>query len=184
MPTVLVPLAEGFEELEAVTIIDVLRRADIDVVTASLTNMNKVTSTRGVPIIADCLLNDVIDDSIDMMVLPGGQPGANHLNADTRIHQLITRLAKLDCYLAAICAAPKVFADNGVLDKHMATAYPESLSAEDYPEIELVDQPIVIDGKFITSNGPSSAIKFALTLVEILTNSAARDMVEAHLLLK
>ena len=115
------------------------------------------------------------------MVLPGGLPGADNLNADPRIHQLITRLSNQGKYIAAICAAPKVLVENGILDGKKATAYPGSLSALDTSKIELNEDAIQIDGKVITSRGPGTAMDFTLTLIEVLLGKDARDQVEIPL---
>ncbi len=180
MAKVLVPLAQGCEELEAVTIIDLLRRAGIDVITASL-DEQPVTCSRGTVIIADKTLDDIMNDQFDLMVLPGGLPGADNLNHDPRIHQLIKRLSGEDKYIAAICAAPKVLLTNGVLNGKKATAYPGALDALDTSAIQLEDKPIEKDGKVITSRGPGTAMDFALTLIETLLGKEARDAVEKPL---
>lgn len=180
IPNVLVPLATGCEELEAVTIIDLLRRAEINVTTASLIN-EPVICSRGTVILADVTLDSVLNDDFDLIVLPGGLPGADHLNADPRIHQLITRLADQGKYVGAICAAPKVLVENGILDGKKATAYPGSLGALDTSKLELSEAAIQIDGNVITSRGPGTAMDFALTLIEILLGKEARNNVEIPL---
>jgi 4-methyl-5(b-hydroxyethyl)-thiazole monophosphate biosynthesis len=178
--TVLIPLAQGCEELEAVTIIDLLRRANITVVTASLDD-KPVTCARKTVIIADTTLEQVINDDFDLMVLPGGLPGADNLNDDPRIHQLITRLSNEQKYIAAICAAPKVLASNGILEGKKATAYPGSLAALDTSNIQLSETPIEKDGRVITSRGPGTAMDFALSLIETLLGKEARNSVEKPL---
>ncbi len=177
MPRVLIPLAEGFEELEAITLIDLLRRANIDVVTASL-QPGEVHASRGTRHLADAELEAVKDEDFDMVVLPGGLPGADHLNADPRVHALLKRTAAAGHYTAAICAAPRVLADAGLLQGKAATSYPGFLRAT---EALLSDAPVVEDGKIITSRGPGTAMDFALHLIERLTDRATRDQVEAGL---
>lgn len=179
-PTVLIPLAQGCEELEAVTIIDLLRRAGIDVTTASLTD-EPVKCSRNTVLIADTTLEAVMQDSFDLIVLPGGLPGADNLNDDPRIHQIINRLDNEDKYIAAICAAPKVLVNNGILKGKKATAYPGALNAIDTSLVDLGEEAIQIDGKVITSKGPGTAMDFALTLIEILLDKDAREQVEAPL---
>lgn len=181
MASVLIPLADGCEELEAVTLIDLLRRADITVTTASLSYQGTLTASRHVRLIADTLLDDVIYDEFDMLLMPGGQPGASTLDADHRIHALIKRLHHGDKYLAAICAAPIVLASSGVLDGRRATCYPGALDPQQWPEIDICDEPIVIDGKILTSQGPGTAMDFALTIIELLTDKTTRDQVETSL---
>jgi len=180
LPKVLIPLAHGCEELEAVTIIDLLRRADIEVVTASLSD-EPVKCSRGTVILADKTLDQVMHDSFDLMVLPGGLPGADNLNADPRIHKIIDRLATENKKIAAICAAPKVLLNNGILDGKQATAYPGALNALDTSKISLNDNPVQIDGNIITSKGPGTAMDFALTLIETLLDNEARKKVEEPL---
>ncbi|MBK5937932.1 DJ-1 family glyoxalase III [Halochromatium roseum] len=181
MPRVLVPLAPGCEELEAVTIIDLLRRAEIEVVSAGL-EPGPVTCSRGTVLIPDADLDDVAEDDFEMVVLPGGQPGATHLDRDTRIHDLLARQAAADRWTAAICAAPSVLASTGLLDGRSATSFPGAIDPERYPEIRLLEQPVVIDGKVITSRGPGTAMDFALQLIELLLDAERRAAVEAKLM--
>jgi 4-methyl-5(b-hydroxyethyl)-thiazole monophosphate biosynthesis len=123
MARVLVPLAQGCEELEAVTITDLLTRAGIEVVTAGL-DAEPVKASRGITLVPDTTLDAVMDQEFDMMVLPGGLPGADHLDADPRVHELLQRLHQKGRFTAAICAAPKVLAGAGLLDGRRATSYP------------------------------------------------------------
>jgi 4-methyl-5(b-hydroxyethyl)-thiazole monophosphate biosynthesis len=181
MARVLIPLADGCEELEAVTLIDLLRRAGITVTTASLSGQRQLQASRQVGLVADTLLDDVLNEEFDMLLLPGGQPGTNHLNADPRIHALIQRQRDSDRYLAAICAAPLVLAEAGVLNGKQATGYPGVLEAANWPEITLTDNPVVIDGKVLTSRGPGTAMDFALSIIELLTDKPTRDQVESGL---
>lgn len=180
MPRVLVPLAEGFEELEAVTIVDLLRRAEIEVVIAGL-KPGPVTASRGTVLVPDSTLEAEMAGTFDMIVLPGGLPGARHLEADQRVLDLLRRHAADDRYTAAICAAPKVLARAGLLEGKSATAYPGSLAAADFPQIDLVQDPLVVDGRVVTSRGPGTAMDFALCLVELLVGQERRRDVESHL---
>lgn len=181
MPRVLIPLAEGCEELEAVTLIDLLRRAQINVVTASLTERHQVTASRGTRLLSDVLLDDVVYDDFDMLLLPGGQPGTHNLDNDHRIHAMLKRLDHADKYIAAICAAPMVLASTGLLNERQATAYPGTLEATQWPEITISNDPIVIDNNILTSRGPGTAMDFALTIIELLVDQATRDTVESGL---
>lgn len=181
MANVLIPLAEGCEELEAVTLIDLLRRAGITVTTASLSNHRQLQASRQVGLVADTLLDSVLNDQFDMLLLPGGQPGTRHLNADQRIHALIQRQQTHNRYIAAICAAPLVLAEAGVLNGKQATCYPGTLDSEDWPEISLSDQPVIIDDKVLTSRGPGTAMDFALNIIEVLIDKPTRDQVETGL---
>lgn len=177
---VLVPLAPGCEELEAVTIIDLLRRAEIEVVTAGLDG-DPVRASRGVVLVPDTDLDTALQRDYDMVVLPGGATGADNLNADPRVGELLKKMANSGRFTAAICAAPKVLAGHGLLDGKQATCYPGHIHADNPQHIRLSDQPIVIDGQVITSRGPGTAMDFALTLIETLVGKTRRDEVETAL---
>ena len=180
MARVLVPLAQGCEELEAVTITDLLTRAGIEVITAGLDD-KPVKASRGITLIPDTTLGEVMEDSFDMIVLPGGLPGADHLNNDPRIHEILKRLASEGKHTAAICAAPKVLANAGLLDGHTATSYPGVLDKMDLTRVDVKLERVVTDGKVITSRGPGTALYCALELIEKLEGQASRDQVEAGL---
>ncbi len=180
MASVLIPLAQGCEELEAITIVDLLRRAGIEVVAAGLTH-EPIKASRGTTLIADSLLSDVIDRDYDMVVLPGGLPGADHLNGNRQLHQLLQKMNSNGKWLAAICAAPKVFAKAGLLKGKKATSFPGSLDGYDLSEIDYREEAIVIDGNLVTSRGPGTAMDFALTLIELLEGKETRDAVEKPL---
>ncbi len=178
MAKVLIPLAQGCEEIEAVTVIDILRRAGIEVVSASLDGQ-PVVASRGVALLADVVLDAVLHDHFDMIVLPGGQPGSNNLKADQRVMTLLQHMAQQGKYLAAICAAPSVLASAGLLDGRQATSFPGALD-----KFSLVNQQpdaVVEDGTLITSRGPGTAMDFALVLVERLAGKAKRFEVETGL---
>ncbi len=177
---VLIPLAQGCEELEAVTIIDLLRRAGIEVITAGLDDKT-VTASRGVRLIPDVQLDDVMQQEFDMLVLPGGLPGADHLDADRRIHTLLKKLSEGGGYTAAICAAPKVLAHTGLLDGKAATGYPGVLDSMELSSTEISQDAVVIDGKVITSRGPGTSMAFALTLIAQLLGEEKRSEVEQAL---
>jgi 4-methyl-5(b-hydroxyethyl)-thiazole monophosphate biosynthesis len=181
MKTVLVPLAQGCEELEAVTIIDILRRAEINVVTAGL-DAEPVIASRGVKLLPDTTLDAVLKQDFDMMVLPGGLPGADHLNADARIHQLLQQLVTAGKPVAAICASPRILADAGLLKNKRITHYPTALTPLQLEATEVhLEQAVVRDGQVITSRGPGTAMDFALELVEVLAGKTIRDQVESDL---
>jgi 4-methyl-5(b-hydroxyethyl)-thiazole monophosphate biosynthesis len=180
MATVLVPLAQGCEELEAVTIIDLLRRAGITVLTAGLDD-KPVKASRGTVLIPDTTLEAAMAQEFDMIALPGGLPGADHLNQDSRIHTLLKQQAKAEKYIAAICAAPKVLASAGLLNGKHATSYPGSIDDSQMQNMAYEEKPVVIDGKVITSRGPGTAMDFALALIEQLLGKARRDEVETPL---
>lgn len=180
MARVLVPLAQGCEELEAVTVIDLLRRAGIDVICAGLDGQT-VRASRGVVLVPDMTLDEALADDYDMIVLPGGLPGADHLANDPRIIDLVKRMSLAGKYTAAICAAPRVLARAGVLDNRAATSFPGAIDIDAIEGIDYREQPVVVDGRVITSRGPGTAMDFALELIRHLKGNAVCDRVEASL---
>ncbi len=177
---VLVPLAEGFEELEAVTVIDLLRRAGFHVTVAGLRS-GAVTGSRDTVILPDSALEEVLEREFRMMVLPGGLPGSDNLNSDPRIHQLLGRIAASGGFVAAICAAPKVLASAGLLSGKRATSYPGVLDQMAPPDVQVCREAVVRDGNVITSRGPGTALEFALQLIEALAGKKRREEVEIQL---
>jgi len=149
-------------------------------VTAGL-QAGPVRCSRGTVLVPDTTLDSVQNDDFDMIVLPGGLPGADHLRDDPRIIRLLQRLRAQGKYTAAICAAPKVLAAAGLLDGHRATSYPGVLDALQLPDTEVSQAPVEVDDRIITSRGPGTAMDFALTLIEQLAGKAKRDEVEAAL---
>ncbi len=185
MKNVLIPLANGCEELEAVTIIDLLRRADINVTTASLDTGSKVKpliASRGVVLIADMTLDDAIKQDYDMLILPGGLPGADYLEADQRIQSLLQKMTDENKYISAICAAPKILANAKLLQGKSATSYPGVLDSMLLPYTEVKKDIVVCDDKVITSRGPATAMKFSLTIIEVLVGSDKCEEVKKGLL--
>jgi len=180
MTRVLVPLAEGFEEIEAVTVIDLLRRAGIAVSAASL-GARRVTGSHGITIEADVTLEEARAGDYDMIVLPGGMPGADHLKQDARVIDLLQEFAAQGRYTAAICAAPTVLAHAGLLSGRAATSFPGFLNAHSAPGIRLRQEAVVVDGKVVTSRGAGTAMDFGLALVELLEGAERRAEVERRL---
>lgn len=178
MARVLIPLADGCEELEAVTVIDLLRRAGIEVTVAGL-KPGTVKASRGVQFVPDTTLDAALQHDYDMVVLPGGLPGATHLREDPRIIALLQKMAAAGRYTAAICAAPRVLAEAGVLQGKQATGYPGTLDG--LAGISVSGAPVVRDGKVLTSRGPGTAMDFALALIEALVGGEKRREVEAGL---
>jgi protein deglycase len=179
MSKVLIPLAQGCEELEAVTVVDILRRAGVDVMTAGLAT-GSVRCSRGTVLVPDALLDDLLEQAFDMIVLPGGMPGAEHLKNDVRVISLLKNMAAQGRYVAAICAAPMALHAAGLLEGKNATSFPgvlDKLAGTHHYSTNAV----VIDEKIITSRGPGTAMDFALVLVERLCGKAKRDEVEAAL---
>jgi 4-methyl-5(b-hydroxyethyl)-thiazole monophosphate biosynthesis len=178
MKRVLVPLAEGCEELEAVTIVDLLRRGGIEVVVAGLRE-GTVTASRGVRIVPDMSLDEALKLDYDMVALPGGLPGADHLAADRRLTDLLRRMNESGRFVGAVCAAPRVLARSGLLRGRTATAYPGILQQEGHPDIS--GDPVTRDGTVITSRAAGTAMDFALALIEALAGRETRDQVERGL---
>lgn len=178
MPKVLVLFAAGSEELEAVTIVNILRRGKIDVTLAGLT-AGALCGSRGTVILPDACLDAVLEHDFDMIVLPGGQPGTQHLRADSRVTHLLQKMVAANRYVAAICAAPSVLAAAGLLDGKHATCFPTCL--DEFPSVNVQPDAIVEDGKIITSRGPGTAMDFALLLLERLSTCQHRDTIEASL---
>ncbi len=167
-PKVLVPIADGTEEIEAVTVIDTLVRGGSEVTVASVGQKLSVTCSRGVKLLADRLIQDCIEEKWDLIVCPGGMPGATHLSESPALTELLLRQNQQNKLIAAICAAPAVvLAKHGLLNngKH-ATCYP----AESFKSMiqNYQTDNVVVDGNVITSRGPGTAMEFSLKLVEIL----------------
>jgi 4-methyl-5(b-hydroxyethyl)-thiazole monophosphate biosynthesis len=180
MANVLVPLAQGCEELEAVTVVDLLRRAGIEVVTAGL-DEQPVHASRGMVLVPDMALDRALLQEYDMIVLPGGLPGADNLRDDERIIARLQGMSAAGKYTAAICAAPKVLAHAGLLRGKRATSFPGALETESISGLDYRETAVVMDGNVITSRGPGTAMDFALTLIEVLAGKQRRDEVEAGL---
>ncbi|HXW68724.1 MAG TPA: DJ-1 family glyoxalase III [Dissulfurispiraceae bacterium] len=173
MPQVAVLLADGFEEVEAMAIIDVLRRAGITVVIAGL-HPGPIESARHVKVLPDALIDTIRADNFDMLVLPGGQPGADNLNGDKRVKDLIMEFYDKGKLTGAICAAPYVLANAGILEGKHATAYPTFMDR--LGNALYKDENVVIDGQVLTSKGPGTALHFGIAIVERL---AGRERAEA-----
>lgn len=180
MALVLVPLAEGFEDMEAITITDLMRRGQIDVVTAGL-KPGPVQGSRGTIVVPDMSLDEALKQSFDMVVLPGGQPGATNLEKDERIQSLLKKMAANNKVTAAVCAAPKILAVAGLLEGKRATGFPGTLSADEFPGINISTDSVVKDGNVVTSRGPGTAIDFTLALIEVLADETVSRQVEEAL---
>jgi len=158
-------LAEGFEEIEAVTVVDVLRRAQVEVKTLALGG-RQVTGAHGLSLQADATLEEGARQAWDLVVLPGGLPGATNLRDDPRVLALLKRQHERQHKLAAICAAPIALAAAGVLGGRQATSYPGF--GDQLPGARYQEQRVVVDGHITTSRGPGTSLEFALELVRQL----------------
>ncbi len=177
---VLVPLAPGFEELEAITITDLLVRADIKVTTCGLDDQ-PVTASRGTTIIPNTSIDKIIDTAFDLIVLPGGLPGADYLRDNEKVQSLIKKQAIENKYIAAICAAPKALAKAGILTNKRATSFPGVLEALEDNSITITNNAVEIDGNIITSRGPGTAIDFTLSLIELLIDKDKKYAINKQL---
>lgn len=166
---VLMPIADGFEEIEAVTIVDVLRRAGVEVVVAGLLG-DRVVGAHGMALETDTTLHRALDHSFDSIVLPGGMPGTTNLRDDPRVIELLQRQRKSGGHVAAICAAPMVLAAAGVVSGVPVTSHPSTQSQLGDAVLRSGDR-VVRSGNIVTSQGPGTALEFALALVEDLVGA-------------
>lgn len=180
MTKVLIVLAKGFEELEAVTTMDLLVRAGIDVVRASLIP-GPVKASRNTIIIPDTELDQVLDKEFDAIVLPGGLPGADFLASNESLLLKIQQHVKRNKLVAAICAAPHVLVKANVVEGKTITCYPGALDKFDTSQTTVTENAVEVDLPLITSRGPGTTIDFALTLIEQLTDSSKRSEIEKQL---
>ena len=179
-PEVAVLVANGSEELEAITIVDLLRRANIGVTIVSIHQL-AITCARKTKILADTLIDDIKEKHYNAIILPGGLPGADHLRDDPRVIQLLQKHYHAKQLVGAICAAPKVLEKAGLLDNKTATAYPGTLEAINNPAITISQGRVALAENVITSRGPGTAIDFALKIIEQLTSQEVAEQVKAGL---
>jgi len=187
---VYVHLADGFEEIEALTVIDLLRRANIEVESVSVAGRLPVRGAHGIEIVADTLFEDAVYGDADALVLPGGLPGATNLYEHEGLREKIFAAAHQGKWLCAICAAPLVLGRNGLLEGRNATCYPGFESElKGAKTVQDPAVPVVIDenaesgnAKIITSRGPGTAIPFALAIIKALAGEATRASIAKGLL--
>jgi len=160
---VMVPLANGFEEIEALTVVDVLRRAGIQAETIGIVG-SVIEGSHGVRVMVDKRFNEIVPDEYDAIILPGGSPGYKNLARSNRLMEILKDFNEKNKLIGAICASPSILAKQGLLDDKKATIYPGNEKLLAYPR----DKPVVVDGNIITSQGPGTAIEFALKIVELL----------------
>ena len=167
-------MADGCEEIEGLTVVDIVRRAGLDIETISINGKKNVTSSHKVTFETDTTKEEADYDSYDAIVLPGGMPGTLNLGADTTVTKTIREFAAKGKLVAAICAAPSVLGENHILEGKRATCHPgfeEKLLGAEWSE-----QPVVVDGNVITSRGMGTAIAFGLEIVRYFTDDA-KDMI-------
>ena len=175
---VLVPLADGFEETEAITVIDILRRAGIDTVTAALKN-NPVTGSHKIPVTADKLLDE--NEEFTAIAMPGGMPGSVNLRDDHRVINIIKKISHSGGLTAALCAAPIVLSKAGLLKGKKYTCFP---GFEDEIDGIFTDKNVVVDANIITGKGAGHAVQFGLAIVAALKGEAAARKVSESLTLE
>jgi len=175
-------LATGFEEIEAVTVIDVLRRAGVELTIAGCDGIN-ITGSHGITITADKKLGDLSSD-FDAVILPGGMPGALHLHNSSKVNDFIKKMHSADALIAGICAAPSIImAPIGLLDDKTATCYPgDRINFGKHTRYK--NKTVVVDGNIITSQGPATAMEFSLAIVKKLMGNSTAKKIAKHALLK
>lgn len=181
MKTAYLFLATGFEEIEAVTVIDMLRRAEINVTTVSISRNLQVEGAHGMTLTADCTWVEMPVEDVDWLILPGGMPGTKHLAECKPLISLLQRHAAAQKNIAAICAAPSVLGQAGLLAGYKATCYPgfeTQLTGAD-----VTGESVAVDRNIITANGPGAAIPFASAIIEKIAGAEkSKEIVSAMML--
>ena len=166
-------MADGCEEIEALTVVDIIRRAQMEITTISISDKKEVTSSHNVTFFADAIASEVNFDEYDAVVLPGGMPGTLHLKEHAGLCRLLNQAEKKEKHIAAICAAPSVLGELGMLKGKRACCYPsfeEKLNC-----LEISYEPVVTDGRITTSRGMGTAVRFSLELVSVLYGKEKAD---------
>ena len=179
MSKIIVPISNGFEEIEAISIIDICRRAQIEVTIAAVENIETI-GAHNIKIIADCMINEVDENEFDMIILPGGLPNAFTLADNEKVQSLLKQFKENDKNIGAICAAPYALHKANVLNENF-TCYPsfeEKIRVNGYQS----NTPVVKDGKVITSRGPATAMSFALEVVRVLKGDDVSENIKKAVL--
>jgi len=176
---VYVMLADGFEEIEALTVVDVLRRAGIEVNTVSVTGSKTVTGSHNIPVVSDILINDADLENAEMVVLPGGMPGTNNLYSSRELERAISHRVENNKWIAAICAAPIILGRRGYLKGLEAVCYPGFES--ELAGAVIKNEKVVISNKIITSKGPGTALDFSFAIVSVLKDEALAQKLRASM---
>jgi len=182
MKKVTVHLANGFEEIEAITIIDVLRRAGIEVTTVAMSGNIIVTGAHNVPIKADNLFENIDFNLVDMIILPGGMPGAKNLDAHEGLKKVILHFNEQKKHLGAICAAPLVFGHLNILENKSAVCYPGF--EKELTDAKVLFDPVMADEHIVTGRGVGAALKFALKITEKLISKEKADQLARAMLVE
>lgn len=181
MKSVVVLLAPGFEEIEALTVVDVLRRAGVRVVAAGLRE-GLITGSHEITVKPDTTVDKIRVEEFDMVVLPGGMPGTTHLRQDARVRKLVADMARAGRHTCAICAAPVVLKDAGVTFGKAVTSHP--VMQEELKDLDYREDRVVTDDKIVTSRGPGTAMEFALELVRILAGQDKAEELAAAMVVR
>ena len=175
-------LADGFETVEALAPVDVMRRAGIEVATVSITEEKRVASKQGIPVLADITIDEVNENDAEMLMLPGGLPGADNLFANEKLKKMLLSANEKGKYVAAICAAPYILGQLGILKGKKATCYP---GFEDkLIGAEATGERIVLDKNVLTGIGMGAAVEFGLEAVSILAGEEAKDKISKGIIQK
>ena len=172
-------LADGFEEIEGLTVVDILRRAGVEIQMVSIMGRKELTGSHGIPVVADAVFEEVDFSDGTLFVLPGGMPGTVHLGEDDTVSQVIREFAKEGKLVAAICAAPSVLGQAGILNGKKAACHPGF--EEKLTGAEVFFSPVVCDGNVITSRGMGTAVPFGLAVARYFTDDATIEHVKAGL---
>jgi len=172
---VIVPLATGFEEVEASSIIDILRRGEVSVTTAGLSGKAPIEGAHGIKFIADTAIDEIDAGDYDAIVLPGGSPGFTNLGDDKMVLDLVREMHRDKKYIAAICGAPSVLSRSGILSGEKLTIYPGCRNL--LTDAEYVDKSVVKDKNIITSQGPATSIEFAIELLRVFVSDKKAEEV-------
>ena len=176
-------LADGFEEIEAITVVDILRRADIEVQTVSIMGRKEVVGAHQIRVMADVLFGYVDYSQVDMIILPGGGQGTKNIDEHAALTGQITKFTAEGKWIAAICAAPMVLGRLGLLDGKSATCYPGCEPQLKGADISLA-APVVLDGKIITSRGPGTSFEFGLKIVEVIKGLELAERLRAEMIIR
>lgn len=180
MARIAVLLADGFETIEALTTVDVLRRGGQDVSMVTVNDAPRVTTAQGIELACDATMDTYDFDGCELVVLPGGLPGTTNLRADERVCRVVTKFMA-ERNVAAICAAPSILAELGLLEGHTATCYPGFEG--DFPAgVRPTDNGVYRDGNLVTASGPAFSLPFALENLRTVTDDATVDKVAAGML--
>lgn len=173
MSKVYIFLADGFEDIEGLTVVDLMRRAQIDIQTVSIKESKEVKTSHGITMMTDRTFAETDFSDADMLVLPGGMPGTRYLGGYRPLTDLLTDFYNKGGRIAAICAAPSVFADLGFLKGRKATSYPSFM--DKLNGAQTTEEAVVVDGNVTTSRGLGTAIDFALSLISQLCGKEKAD---------